>query len=73
MKTAWIKTKNEEVEYDLPKLCCKKLEESHDIQLQDGKWLLFGNDMTVKPDIIKYCPFCSKRLKVLYYKGEDEK
>lgn len=59
MKQAWDKN----YEYELPKLCCEKLEQSPDFQLQDGIWFVFGNDEKRKPDEVKYCPFCSKSLK----------
>lgn len=60
MKTAWDKN----IDYDLPKLCCRKLEKSPDFQLQDGKWFVFGNDTTVKPDQVKFCPFCGKKVMI---------
>ena len=63
MQTAWSHRKDGEYEYDLPKLCCRKLMKSYDFQFQDNKWLVFGNDMKAIPSTIFYCPFCGKKLK----------
>lgn len=59
MKVAWFSN----TEFDLEKICCNKMRKNPIMQQQNKHWYLFNtaDDMW---DIIEYCPFCGKKLKI---------